>query len=191
MGSEETVPLKYLGMNIDESDGDIYFSQDSYIDTAEEVEIRNKTDKSRVLNKEEQALFRKICGQLNWISTLSRPDIAFDDCQLSTKLSAAAVRDILQANKILRKLKQNRSSIKYVALTQPWKLVVYCDASYANLKDGSSQGGMIIFLVDGEGRALPITWISKKLRRICRSTIAAETMSLLDAVDTSVWLSHF
>ena len=98
--------MKYLGMNIDESDHDIYFNQDSYIDSMDEVEIQNKTDKSRVL------------------------------------------------------------------------------------KDGSSQGGMIIFLVSGEGRASPITWISKKLRRVCRSTIAAETMSLLNAVDTSVWLSH-
>ena len=190
VGSEETVPMKYLGMNIDESDGDIYFSQDSYIDSMEEVEIQKKTDKSRVLNEDEQALFRKICGQLNWISTQSRPDIAFDVCQLSTRLNTATVQDILQANKVLRKVKQNRFSLKYVALKQPWKLVVYCDASYANLKDGSSQGGMIIFLVDGEGRASPIAWISKKLRRVCRSTIAAETMSLLDAVDTSVWLSH-
>ena len=190
VGSEETVPMKYLGMNIDESDGDIYFSQDSYIDSMEEVEIQQKTDKSRVLSEDEQALFRKICGQLNWISTQSRPDIAFDVCQLSTRLNTATVQDILQANKVLRKVKQNRFSLKYVALKQPWKLVVYCDASYANLKDGSSQGGMIIFLVDGEGRASPITWISKKLRRVCRSTIAAETMSLLDAVDTSVWLSH-
>ena len=40
VGSEETVPMKYLGMNIDESDGDIYFSQDSYIDSMEEVEIQ-------------------------------------------------------------------------------------------------------------------------------------------------------
>jgi hypothetical protein len=109
---------------------------------------------------------------------------------LSTRFNTATVQDILQANKVLRKVKQNRFSLKYVALEQPWKLVVYCDASYANLKDGSSQGGMIVFLVDGEGRASPIIWISKKLRRVCRSTTAAETMSLLDAVDTSVWLSH-
>jgi hypothetical protein len=65
VGSEETVPMKYLGMNIDESDGDIYFSQDSYIDSMEEVEIQKKTDKSRVLNEDELALFRKTCGQLN------------------------------------------------------------------------------------------------------------------------------
>jgi hypothetical protein len=56
VGSEETVPMKYLGMNIDESDHDIYFNQDSYIDSMDEVEIQNKTDKSRVLNEDEQAL---------------------------------------------------------------------------------------------------------------------------------------
>ena len=66
---------------------------------------------------------------------------------------------------------------------KPLKLVAHCDASYTNLKDGSSQGGMIIFLVDSKGRVSPISWTSKKSRRVCTSTIAAETMSLLDTVD--------
>ncbi|CAB4028202.1 Hypothetical predicted protein [Paramuricea clavata] len=85
----------------------------------EEVEIQNKTDKSRVLNEDEHA---------------------FTSQQNFTK----------------GETKYCRFSLKYVGLKQPWKLVVYCNASYANLKDGSSQGGMIIFLVDRERRASPI-----------------------------------
>lgn len=190
VGSQETAPMKYLGMNIDESDDEISFSQDSYIDSSDEIDLQDKKDKSRILNAKEQSSFRTICGQLNWISTQSRPDISFDVCQLSTKLNSATVQDVLQANKVLRKVKQSRVSLKYGRLCQPMKLVAHCDASYANLKDGSSQGGMIIFLVDNKGRASPISWTSRKLRRVCRSTIAAETMSLLDAVDACVWLSH-
>mgnify|MGYP001795729111 CR=1 FL=1 len=69
-GIEDTNPMKYLGMNISEVDGEIYFiSQDSYVDSGKEIEIKNKTDKSRVLNAEEQASCRRLCGQLNWIST--------------------------------------------------------------------------------------------------------------------------
>ena len=64
------------------------------------------------------------------------------------------------------------------------------DASFANLKDGASQGGVIIFQMGQENYVSPISWISRKLRRVCRSTIAAETMALLDASETCCWLYH-
>ena len=49
--------------------------------------MQNKTNKSRAMIREEQAMFRRIFGQLNWTSTQSRPDISFDVRQLSTKLN--------------------------------------------------------------------------------------------------------
>ena len=110
---------------------------------------------------------------------------------MSTKLNSATVQHILQANKVWKKVKQSRGSLKYGSMHKPLKLVAHCDASYTNLKDGSSQGGMIIFLVDSKGRASPISWTSKKLRRVSTSTIAAETMSLLDTIDACMWLSHY
>ena len=190
VGSQETEPMKYLGMDIEESNGEISFSQDSYIDSSEEIKIENKTDKSRILNAGEQSLFRTICGQLNWISTQSRPDISFDMCQLNTKLNLATVQDVLTTNKVLKKVKQTRLALKYGKMVQPLKLVAYCDASFGNLKNGSSQGRMIIFLMDCKGRVSLISWASKKLRRVCRSTVAAETISILDAADACMWLSH-
>ena len=67
-------------------------------------------------------------------------------------------------------------------------LLAFCDASYANLPDGSSQGGNIIFLTDKQKNVSPISWSSRKLRRVCKSTEAAETMAMLDAIDTCVWV---
>ena len=58
VGSEETVPMKYLGMEIKESKCEIHFNQDSYIESCEEVETKDKTDQFRVLNDEEQAMCR-------------------------------------------------------------------------------------------------------------------------------------
>ena len=55
-----------------------------------------------------------------------------------------------------------KRDVKNGRMHKPLKLVAHCDASYTiNLKDGSSQGGMIIFLVDSEGRASPISWTAK------------------------------
>ena len=60
----------------------------------------------------------------------------------------------------------------------------------ANLPSGASQGGSIIFMSDESGKLLPLSWTSRKLRRVVKSTLAAEAMALLDAIDTNVWLVH-
>ena len=91
--------MKYLGMNISEVDGEIYFSHDSYVDSCDETEIENKTDKSRDLNAEEQATFCTICWQLNWISAQFAPNTAFDVCKLSTKVTTATVQDLYKLKK--------------------------------------------------------------------------------------------
>lgn len=42
------------------------------------------------------------------------------------------------------------------------KIVAYSDASFANLTDGGSQGGYILFLVRSN-KYMPITWQSKRI----------------------------
>ena len=44
---------------------------------------------------------------------------------------------------------------------------------------------MIIFLA-GNGKVAPITWQSKKLDRVVKSPLGAETMALAEAADSSV-----
>ena len=60
------------------------------------------------------------------------------------------------------------------------KLITYSDASLNNLKDGESH---IIFIVGENQRYAPLVWSSKKIKRIVKSTIAAETLALLDAAE--------
>ena len=75
-------------------------------------------------------------------------------------------------------------------LRPPVHLLTFCDTSYGNLPNGFSQGGYIIFLADERGNVSPLCWASRKLRRVCRSTVAAEIMAMLDGIDASVWLFH-
>ena len=65
------------------------------------------------------------------------------------------------------------------------RVVAYSDAAHANLPSGSSQGGMVVFLA-GNGRVSPIAWQSKKLDRVTKSPLGAETMALAEAADTGV-----
>ena len=100
---------------------------------------------------------------------------------MSTVLNKATVDDFLHANKVVRKLKQRQVSLKYGCLKKPYNLVAFCDTSYANLNDNFSQGGLIVFLNGKDGNISPLYWNSKKMKRVCRSTITAETMALLEA----------
>ena len=189
VGSEADTPFKYLGLDISYDNSYVMFSQQSYINGISEYVIENKGNRQRILDSKEQRSFRALCGQLNWISSQSRPDIAFDVCQLSTKLNKATAEDFLYANKVVRKVKSQSITLKFGCLQPPLKLSAFCDASFANLKDGGSQGGVIIFITDQHNNASPIYWTSRKMRRVCRSTISAETMALLEATETSFWLA--
>ena len=142
------------------------------------------------MNEEEKHLYRSIVGQLNWLATQSRPDIAFNVCKLSAKLNQPIVQDVLDANKTLKKVNSVKVQLHYKKLKPPLQLIGYCDASYANLPDGGSQGGHIVFLTDSDLNAAPLTWRSRKLRRVCRSTLTAETMSLVETIDVCVWMKH-
>ena len=105
------------------------------------------------MNLSEQSLFRAMYGQLNWVSSQSRPEVYY----LSTKLNKATVDDFNQANKVIRKVKRQSIILTLNKLKKPLRLVAFCDASFANLKDGASQGGYIIFLMDQEDLVSPIS----------------------------------
>ena len=70
-------------------------------------------------------------------------------------------------------------------------MLTFCDASFANLHNGGSPGGIIVFLGDGNGNILPLSWSSRRLKRLVRSTLAAETLILVEGAETSFWLTRF
>ena len=97
------------------------------------------------------------------------------------------INHLFVANKAIKKLKGTRLSVCFPNLGDVNKLrvIAYSDAAHANLPSGASQGGAIIFLA-GNSRVAPITWQSKKLDRVTKSPLGAETMALAEAADTSV-----
>ena len=189
-GSDMSTPMRFLGTNIHQKKNkEIIVHQDNYCREIEKMDIKFKENKARTLTSDEQYLYRKIVGQLNWLASQTRPDLSFDVCHLSTKLNEATIKDATYANKVIKKANSQSVSLKFSKLKYPIKLLAFCDASYANLPDGSSQGGTVIFLSDDNNNVSPISWWSKKLRRVCKSTEAAETMAMLDAIDACIWIS--
>ena len=63
----------------------------------------------------------------------------------------------------------------------------YADASLGNLTNGGSQGGLFIEIRSGN-ICCPIEWQSKKIRRAAVNTLAAETISLVDAISSACYI---
>ena len=45
---------------------------------------------------------------------------------------------------------------------------------------------MLYFFADHFGNCIPISWVSKKIKRVARSTLTAETLAAVEAVDSDM-----
>ncbi|CAC5407525.1 unnamed protein product [Mytilus coruscus] len=89
------------------------------------------------------------------------------------------------------------------------ELLLYTDASFGNLPDGGSQGGFVIMVLGENGKINPVTWQSKKIRRVqktqtktsfsrdgidCATSLAretqAKTLALADGIDCATSLAR-
>ena len=69
-------------------------------------------------------------------------------------------------------------------------LVSWSDGAFANLPDRVSSGsGYIILLVDESGACCPLVWRSNKIKRVVKSTIAAEALVFGESVGHSLYFA--
>ena len=188
ISSEQESAFKYLGISIMQAeDGTITVDQKQYINNIKQIPISSERscEKDSTLTSQERTLLKSVVGKLNWATGISRPDLGFLVGTIMTSKNAT-VKDILTANKIINQAQNSQTSIlfpRFKSLKDMY-IQVYTDASNANLPDGSSQGGHIVFLTDGEV-SCPIAWHSKKIQRVVRSTLAAETLAAVDGCETA------
>ena len=183
---EDHCMFKYIGQEVKQAHSEITIDQQQYIDDLSTTEIPVDQDKSDVLDSHEKRELKAIAGQINWIATQTKPDLAYDACEISTSVKNATVEDVIQANKVVRKAKSNTVRLRFRDLgdVKRAELISFSDASLGNLKDGASQGGHIIILVGKNGNYSPISWQSKKIRRVIKSTLAAETLGLQEGAES-------
>ena len=70
------------------------------------------TNKGSELSEKERSEFKGLVGQLSWIAVNTRPDIAFDVCELSVAIKNATIMDLLRLNKVVERV--TKDSVKVV-----------------------------------------------------------------------------
>ena len=154
------------------------------------MDAKRKTNKNDMLTDVETKKYRTLIGQLSWVACQTRPDLSFDLCELSSVANKAKVADLMKANKILSKAKSNHVKLYYQPINiSNMTIVIYNDSSFGNLSGGGSQGGFIAYLVDDKENCMPLMWQSKRLKRVVKSAMAAETLIQVEAAEAGFWIS--
>ena len=115
--------------------------------------------------------------------------ISFSVCEASTKFKQATVADALYVNKVIKNAKNSKNAINFRQLNlSNIKLQLFTYASFNNLRNGGSQAGQITFLTDDKSSTCPLYWNSFKIRRVVKSTVTVETVSLSEGCDVTMYI---
>ena len=190
IGAESKSAFTYIGLNLKQTGNFIEIDQNAYIQAMQPLVFDKNRKRDEKLSVQDQTSVRKFAGQLNWLGTQTRPDIMFDCCRLMSCISTATVDDLHKANKCLRKVKVNNVTLQFYCLDDLCNVhfKVFCDASFGNMINGGSQGGYIVFMCDATNNHVPIHWQSHRVQRVVKSTLAAETLALVEAAESCFWL---
>ena len=184
--------FKYIGLNIEQKEDGIRIQQHQYIDELDDI-LHN--EESELFNASTTRKLRTICGQLNWISGQSRPDLSFITYDINVTKNSDQENAVKKAGKAFKRMKEINQEycIKFSKLGElsKLKIVLYSDAAVTNVGDKVSSGkGHIIMLANEQGGLSPLSWGSHKVRRVVSSSLAAETLALKDAMEHAIYLSH-
>ena len=144
------------------------------------MKLRKKTEEEEEFDK---VRYQSAVGSLLYLSTRSRPDIAFAVgnaaryCSQPSQLHWSAVK------RIFRYLK-GTSNLGLCYQPSKTDLVGYSDADWAgDVNDRKSTSGYV-FMMSGS----PISWRSKKQSSVALSTAEAEYIALSSATQEAMWL---
>ena len=191
VGNVESQSFRYLGLNITNEKDKISLSQMNYVDSIKPIALSgyDRSNKNADISEKDKDLLRSRIGQLLWVNNQSRPDISFDTCELASNFKNASLKDLVKINKTIRKVNEYPSELHFRKLSKAQKFVAFTDAAFGNLPDGGSQGSLLVFIVDEQGISNLLCWQSSKIKRVVRSTLAAETLALSNCIDSSIYIA--
>ena len=140
----------------------------------------------------EENHFRSITGTLLWYGTQTVPYLQLQASLLARKVPSLQVKHLKRANSTLKQGANLNSSIRIKkGNAAETKLMLFTDASHAADGGVHSQEGAIIFKHDERvGSCFPLLWGSRKIKRVVKSTLAAETIAAVNGYDDGIYVQQ-
>ena len=195
---ENSGSFKFCGKNVTQSkDGTITLDQKEMIEVLEYQVISKdrRTKPNMPLTETEKTQFRGLVGSMGWITRQTRPDVLVNVSMAAQTMGKPTVRDVLDLNKGVKMLKESKDAVwsfKPSEINLSNCVVFTCaDSSFANVNGMKSQCGYIVGLSLGslpQGDPTPVLILetnSSSIKRVCRSTLAAESNAVLMGVEAA------
>ena len=192
--------FRFCGKNIVQKENGIEVDQYDAIEGIDYMVLEPERRKApgSPLTEAEKTLFRGLIGQMGWVTRQSRPDLMVNVSVASQSMGHPTVKDVVNLNKAVKQLKET-SEAKWCFRPSDLKLeeaVVFCfaDSSFANVGEAKSQCGYVVGLTSKkilDGEEVPIYVLetySGSIKRVCRSTLAAEANGFLAGVEAGEFL---
>ncbi|CAE7352234.1 RE2 [Symbiodinium sp. CCMP2456] len=192
--------FRFCGKNVKQTNGAIELDQYDAIEGVDYMLFSpaRRKEVNAPLTEEEKSQFRGLIGQMGWITRQSRPDLMVNVSLASQTMGSPKVKDVINLNKAVKMLKET-SDAKWRFVPSDMTLEnarVFCfaDSSFANTESLKSQCGYLVGLtteaMDSENDApiLILETYSGSIKRVCRSTLAAEANGLLAGVEAAEYL---
>ena len=196
-GAWDVGSFRFKGRQISQMpNGEIVFDMEQYKHELEEIEVSkaDKTEPERLLNSKEHTQFRGGVGSLGWFVDHCCPQISFQLAELRRKQTSPTVQDLLKLNKVIRAAKVIESKTKIRSIpVEHLRFMGVHDAAHANIEGGASQQCHLILAVHASitNCRVPLSvlsWHSNKIKRVVRSSFAAETCSMSTCQEHLDWM---
>ena len=198
-GSQKFKNFTFTGIHLQQmSDWSIHAQQTSYIRNIPAVNVprARRLEPESPLQEQEKSSLRGIVGSLQYAVTHTRPDLAARLAEIQMQMASPKVQTLLDANKVLRE-GQDYEEVGITFQSIPPKEVSFIsfgDASFANSRTLYSHQGVVIGATNQnlqrnlEAPLSPVTWMSKRISRVVRSTLSAEAHAMSKSVDLLGWV---
>ena len=153
--------------------------------------------------EEERTAYRSAVGSLNYLTLWTRGDLQAAVSLAARRTTRATVSDLKIASKIIEEARKTRDlqltfrrGVCEVAKTTT---VAWGDSAFANAEGEKSQCGVVPGLTERPDEVinetqfqhcLPMEWRSATVKRVVRSTLAAESYAISETTGSAQWLQQ-
>ena len=192
----------FLGVKIEQNNdnGTIWIGQPTYVKDvlnkfnmkdcnpiSTPVDVNSKLVKSNLDEKQcDKEMYQSAVGSLLYISTRTRPDIAFAVGNLAKYCSQPSLSHWTGVKRVLRYLKGTVNLGLSYHSSETLSLTGYSDADWAGELDSRKSTSGYVFMINN----VPVSWRSKLQSCVALSTAEAEYMSLASAAQEAVWIQR-
>eukprot|EP00971_Amphidinium_carterae_P314476 6250901-Amphidinium_carterae.1 len=174
-----SMSTEFNGRHVTQVQGEIQVDMKEYMSKLKPIAVEGKKEVTDAVVTQ----YRALIGALSWATRAAVPGVG--DCSILAQTTRLTWADIKELNRSLARLQETTPVLRVLKMPVEKTLMVFCDASLSNLKDGRTQVSMVMGWVStkeyrdaGASKFSIQEWYSRKYPRAVSSTLCTEAAAM-------------